>query len=47
METKDIPKHDCLDNSKVVSCDGETDECECRICGRKWTESCSFDDDYN
>lgn len=41
-----VPKHDCLNNSSVIHCNNVTDHCKCRICGKEWTEPCSFDDDY-
>lgn len=39
--------HDCRNNSKVIECNDVTDKCECRVCGKTWTEACSFDDDYS
>lgn len=40
-------EHSCYDCGAVIKCDGETDKMKCRVCGKEWTESCNFDDDYS
>lgn len=45
--TDELPPHDCKQNTKVVECDNVTDKCECRVCGKTWTERCNFDEDYD
>jgi hypothetical protein len=30
---------------RVIECKDDRDTLECSVCGRQWTETCSFDDD--
>jgi hypothetical protein len=45
-EHEQAEPHSCVDMARVVKCDNKTDVLKCRVCGKEWTQACTFDDDY-
>lgn len=43
-DVKAGPRQCCADYAIVTSCDGDTDQLYCGICGRRWSQPCSVGD---